>query len=96
MKSINSSYKRLQERYNVGAMGSKDSPASLFDNQIRNGTADENETWFNTYEASNFLSITPNALRILVHRAKVRAYKLGSRLRFRKSDLVLTLHPKED
>jgi excisionase family DNA binding protein len=38
--------------------------------------------WLSTEEAAYFLSITPNALRILVHRDQIRAYKFGRRLRF--------------
>lgn len=42
--------------------------------------------WLNTKEAAHFLSITPNALRILVHRGQVPVYKFGRRLRFRLKD----------
>ena len=79
-------------------MKSKDRTGSsmLFKNCIVNKKEDENEAWLNTSEASNLLSITPNALRISVHRAQVRAYKLGNRLRFKKTDLLLLLQPKED
>lgn len=42
--------------------------------------------WLSTEEAADFLSISENALRIMVHRAQIRAYKLGRRLRFRVSD----------
>jgi excisionase family DNA binding protein len=38
--------------------------------------------WLSTEEAAYFLSITPNALRIMVHRDQIRAYKFGRRLRF--------------
>lgn len=68
----------------------------FFDNYITNKKVDENEAWLNTSEASSLLRITPNALRILVHRAQVRAYKLGTRLRFKKTDLLLLLQLKED
>ncbi|MCT4641238.1 MAG: helix-turn-helix domain-containing protein [Bacteriovoracaceae bacterium] len=71
-------------------------PETIFNIDIKNKIEDENEAWLNTSEASNFLSITPNALRILVHRAKVRAYKIGNRLRFKKTDLLLLLQLKED
>lgn len=52
----------------------------LFDNRI----IDE---WLSTKEAADYLSITPNALRIWVCRGKIKAYKLGNRLRFRNKDL---------
>lgn len=68
----------------------------FFHNQIERKTADENEKWLNTDEAAYYLNITANALRILVHRAKVKAYKLGTRLRFKKSDLFSVLQLKED
>ncbi|MBC74553.1 MAG: hypothetical protein CME64_00905 [Halobacteriovoraceae bacterium] len=68
----------------------------LFDNGINKQNKDENDKWLNTDEAAYYLNISSNALRILVHRAKVRAYKLGSRLRFKKSDLCSVLQLKED
>jgi excisionase family DNA binding protein len=43
--------------------------------------------WLSTEEAADYLSISPNALRIHVCRGKIRSYKFGSRLRFRISDL---------
>lgn len=49
----------------------------------------ENQTqreWLSTEEAANFLSISANALRIMVHRDQIRAFKLGRRLRFRVQD----------
>ncbi len=42
--------------------------------------------WLSTEEAAYFLSVSKNALRIMVHRNQVRAYKLGRRLRFKISD----------
>jgi len=52
----------------------------LFDNRI-------SCEWLNTKEAAEFLSITPNALRIWVCRGKIKASRLGKRLRFKLSDL---------
>jgi excisionase family DNA binding protein len=51
--------------------------------------------WLNTNEAASYLRITPNALRILVHRGRVQAFKLGSRLKFRLRDLRSVLSRKE-
>lgn len=51
------------------------------------------DQWLNTKEASSYLSITPNALRIMVHRKKIRAYSLSNRLRFKISDLRKSLSP---
>jgi excisionase family DNA binding protein len=93
--NYNTNYKHSHLGYNNNSQRGIPS-GMLFKNRIKNEIADENETWWNTHEASDFLSISPNALRILVHRAKVRAYKLGTRLRFRKSDLILSLQLKED
>ena len=42
--------------------------------------------WLTTEEAAYFLSITENALRIMVHRNQIRFYKFGRRLRFRLED----------
>lgn len=49
--------------------------------------------WFTTKEAAAYLGVTANALRILVCRGKVNAFKLGRHLRFRISDLRLLLRP---
>ena len=51
--------------------------------------------WLNTKEASAYLGISPNALRILVHRGKIRAHKLGHRLKFQIVALNAALHEKE-
>lgn len=67
----------------------------FFNNEITRQFEDERERWFNTDEAATYLSITPNALRILVHRARVKYYKLGRRLKFKKSDLISILQPME-
>lgn len=49
----------------------------------------ENRTqreWLSTEEAAHFLSVSPNALRIMVHRGQIEAYRLGRRLRFSVRD----------
>ena len=56
---------------------------------------EENETMITTIEASKLLAITPNALRIQVHRGKVQAYKLGNKLRFRKKDVLSCMADRE-
>ena len=48
-----------------------------------------------TREASGLLGVSENALRILVCRKKIKAYKLGSRLKFRHRDLADCLQQKE-
>jgi len=42
--------------------------------------------WLTTKEAAHFLAVSPNALRIMVHRNQIEAYKIGRRLRFRLKD----------
>jgi excisionase family DNA binding protein len=43
--------------------------------------------WLTTKEAAHYLGITPNAIRIMVHREKLKSYKLNGRLRFKLRDL---------
>ncbi len=45
------------------------------------------KTWLSTFDACQVLGISPNALRILVCRGKVKFYKFGRRLRFKAEDL---------
>ena len=54
------------------------------------------ENWFSTKEAAIYLGLSSNALRLLVHRGKVRAYKLGARLKFKEKDLQATIKPKRE
>ncbi len=56
------------------------SPPKIFENRIPC-------EWLSTDEAATYLGLTPNALRICVHRGQVRAYKFGRRLRFRVEEL---------
>jgi excisionase family DNA binding protein len=42
--------------------------------------------WLSTVEAASFLRVSENALRIMVHRDQVKAYKFGRRLRFKLTD----------
>ncbi len=83
-------------RYTRKSLENKKSD-KFFDNLIeQNKNADENTRWLNTNEAAEFLRLTPNALRILVHRAQVKYFKFGRRLRFRLYDLNSLLQLKED
>lgn len=61
----------------------------FFDNQIAN-------RWYSTEKAATYLGVSPNALRIMVHRNKIRASKLGSRLRFRLQDLNASIAKMEE
>lgn len=42
--------------------------------------------WLSTQEAASFLSISENALRIMVHRGQIECYRFGRRLRFKLAD----------
>lgn len=55
------------------------SSSLLYDNRIE-------QEWLTTIQASLFLGITPNALRIMVCRGQIPFYKLGRRLRFKVLD----------
>lgn len=46
------------------------------------------EVWLSTKDVAKFLSISPNAVRIMVCRGLLPSYKLKGRLRFRKKDCV--------
>lgn len=85
-------YKSSQQRYNNRVSECKNSD-TFFDNLIEKKTADEN--WLTTKKAAAFLEITPNALRIRVHRGQVIAYRLGTHLRFSLGSLQLLLSKKE-
>ena len=52
----------------------------IFENRI-------DREWLTTNEAAHVLAISPNAVRILVHRGQVPVYKFGRRLRFKLVDL---------
>ena len=57
----------------------------------RNDKNEEKIEWLSTKEAATYLRISPNALRIRVHRGEMRAYKLGHRLRFAIKDLSVSI-----
>ncbi|MBI2522650.1 MAG: helix-turn-helix domain-containing protein [Bdellovibrio sp.] len=92
--SLGSDYKSPIPRYST--LAGAHASARLFDNRIFDKNEDEKVEWLDTDEAAAYLRVTPNALRILVHRARVKSFKLGSRLRFRLSDLLSVLQQKED
>ena len=60
----------------------------LFDNCI------SGNEWLTTEQASHLLSITPNALRIMVHRGLIQVYKFRRRLRFKTSDCLALIQKK--
>jgi excisionase family DNA binding protein len=51
--------------------------------------------WITTKQASIFLGISENALRIMVYRRQIKFYKFGRRLRFLQDDLKLLFTQKE-
>ena len=53
------------------------------------------EKWLSTKEAAAYLGITPNALRIMVHRGKIKTHRLGGRLRFSTPNLGALIKEKE-
>ena len=63
----------------------------FFDNRMQEYA----DRLLSTNEAARYLGLTPNALRIRVHRGSIPAYRLGSRLRFRKRDLDASLQRRE-
>jgi excisionase family DNA binding protein len=75
------------DRLRSSANQCNESANTFFENRI-------DREWLTTIEAAHWLAITPNALRILVHRDQVRVYKFGRRLRFRMTDLQALFHRK--
>lgn len=61
----------------------------FFDNQVA-------QEWLSTEKAAQYLSISQNALRIMVYRDQIKAYKMGRRLRFRLRDCQSLFHRKGD
>lgn len=60
-----------------------------------NDLKQEGEVMFTTNEMSKILGLTPNALRIQVHRGNIPALKLGNKLRFRKKEVLSCLSDRE-
>ena len=82
-----SKLKKRTKLKSAEVFGSKKREAVFFDNRIHK--------LLSTKEASGLLGVSENALRILVCRKKVKAYKLGSRLKFKLNDLANCLQQKE-
>jgi len=51
--------------------------------------------WLSTQQAARYLSISENALRIMVYRGQIISYKVGRRLRFKFSDCQKLFLQKE-
>ena len=69
-----------------------DESSKLFDNR----EVDQScfHEWLSCEEAASILRVTPNALRIMVYRGHIRAFKIRNRLRFRKSDCLALFQQK--
>ncbi len=53
------------------------------------------EGWWSSGDVAKFLSVTPNAVRIMVCRGILPATKMRGRLRFRKKDCAALFEKKE-
>ena len=56
----------------------------------------KDEEWLTTKEAARYLKVSPNALRIMVHKRKIKAHKIGNRLRFKREDINILIKKKDD
>jgi excisionase family DNA binding protein len=61
--------------------------ALFFENKIE-------REWLSTEEAAHYLSVSENALRIMVYRGQILAHKFGRRLRFRLKNCRALINPK--
>ena len=52
--------------------------------------------WLSTKEAALYLAVSENALRIMVYRGQINAFKFGRLLRFRLSDCKALFEKKGD
>ena len=52
------------------------------------------KTWLSREEAANFIGKHPETLRRLVARGELQRYKQGSRVMFKRDELVEYLTPK--
>ncbi|MCM0604692.1 MAG: helix-turn-helix domain-containing protein [Xanthomonadaceae bacterium] len=68
--------------HDVGCSGSL-----FFENEIKC-------EWVSTKEAARFLSLSENAIRIMIHYVQICAYKLGRRLRFKREDCQSLIQKK--
>ena len=59
-----------------------------FDDVHQKKFFENREVWLSTKDVARFLSISPNAVRIMVCRGLLPSYKFRGRLRFLKKDCV--------
>ena len=69
----------------VNAFGPRENADLFFENKK------VGSEWLTSTEAARVLGLSPNALRILVCRGKIKYFKLGHRLRFCARDLAALL-----
>lgn len=53
----------------------------------KNDTFFNNLTWMTSREAADYLRITPNNLRVIIYRGKLKVYKFNNRNRFKREEL---------
>ena len=73
--------KPVKEGGRVSNYGVDFGSQKFFENRIE-------REWLSSKEAANYLRLSENALRIMVHRGQVPALRLGRRLRFRLEDCL--------
>ncbi len=66
----------------------EDNSYQIFENKIE-------RKWLTSKEVAHYLSISENALRIMVYRNQIVAYKFGRRLRFQLNDCKTLIAKKE-
>ncbi len=66
------------------------SDLKFFDNRIIGND------WLTTEQAANLLSITSNALRIMVYRNQIPVYRVRTRLRFKLNDCLALFKKREN
>lgn len=54
------------------------------------------DRWLSTNDVAEFLSVSPNAVRIMVCRGLLPAHRMRGRLRFRKRDCLAILQKNGD
>lgn len=90
--------RRMKDKVNVDNHNDKSQKENKKNgNELEEGVGLKGETkffdsgirseWLTTKSASQYLQISEGALRILVHRGQIKAFKFGRRLRFSQIDL---------
>ncbi len=69
------------------------SKRNIQQNRLDENVLFENRIWMNSGEAADYLRIIPNNLRLKVFRRQIKAYKLGTRLMFKRTELDEHIKP---